>query len=274
MGPVESFTTTKTGFFPHRAAYPFPIMHRRICCFLWLLLGGWWLTGLASPSVAAPANDYSRSEFIIVSGGPALRKWEDLRRSNEQHDRWWGNFVRSARIRVQQIRRAHGDAAPITWLVYRPAYVSREPEDAARRADQPCTLDKVDSVRRTYGLKMVWFSSGDDVIKYLNSRPRHSVVNFEYFGHSNRHCFMFDYSCEISGVSTAYLHEDQLRQIRGSVFDRRATVRSWGCFTGQSFSRKWRQAVGVPMEGVNGKTDYSVIIDHVSLPKANGNWVR
>jgi hypothetical protein len=37
-------------------------------------------------------------------------------------------------------------------------------------------------------------------------------------------------------------------------------------------SRYWKKATGVPLEGVVGKTDYSVIIDHVSLPRANGYW--
>jgi hypothetical protein len=233
-----------------------------------------WLT-LAAPGRAQGAGlDYGRSEFIIVSGGPALRKWEDLRRGNEQHDRWWGNFIRSARIRIQQIRRAHGPGARITWLVYRPAYVMRVPEDAARNADQPAAMSKIESVRDAYNLKMVYFDSGDDVINYLNSRPRRSVVNFEYFGHSNRDCFMFDYSAEISGASVAFLHETQLKRIQGSVFSPRATIRSWGCHTGESFSRYWKKAVGVPMEGAVGKTDYSVIIDHVSLPRVNGRWAR
>lgn len=218
--------------------------------------------------------DYADSEFIIVSGGPALRKWEDLRRANDQHDRWWGNFIRAARIRIQQIRRAHGPLARITWLVYRPAYEIRVPEDAARNADQPASFSKIESVRDVYDLKLVYFSSGDDVITYLNSRPRRSIVNFEYFGHSNLSCFMFDYSAEISGVSVAYLHETQLKRIRGSVFSPKATVRSWGCFTGKSFSRSWKKAIGVPMEGALGKTDYSVIIDHVSLPVANEGWTR
>jgi hypothetical protein len=218
--------------------------------------------------------DYGRSEFVIVSGGPALRRWEDLRRPHEQHDRWWGNFIRSARIRIQQIRRAHGDAARITWLVFRPAYERRVPEDAARGADQPCGIDKIVSVRDAYRLNLVWFDSGDDVVRYLNSRPRHSIVDFEYFGHSNRDCFMFDYSAEISGVSTAFLHETQLKDIRGSVFHKRAMIRSWGCHTGESMSKFWKRAVGVPMEGAVGKTDYSVIIDHKSLPRLNGRWTR
>ena len=233
------------------------------------------LAVVAEPArAAASAFDYSRSEFIVVSGGPALRKWEDLRRGNEQHDRWWGNFIRAARIRIQQIRRAHGPEARITWLVYRPAYAMRIPEDAARNADQPASFGKIESVRDAYNLKLVYFSSGADIITYLNSRPRRSIVNFEYFGHSNRDCFMFDYSAEISGASVAFLHETQLKQIRGSSFNPRATIRSWGCYTGQSFSRNWKKAVGIPMDGVDGKTDYSVIIDHVSLPRANGKWVR
>jgi hypothetical protein len=233
-----------------------------------------WLTLAESGRAQGGGLDYGRSEFIIVSGGPALRKWEDLRRGNDQHDRWWGNFIRSARIRIQQIRRAHGPAARITWLVYRPAYVMRVPEDAARNADQPAAMSKIESVRDAYNLKLVYFDSGDDIINYLNSRPRRSVVNFEYFGHSNRDCFMFDYSAEISGASVAFLHETQLKRIRGSVFNPRATVRSWGCHTGESFSRYWKKAVGVPMEGAVGKTDYSVIIDHVSLPRVNGRWAR
>jgi hypothetical protein len=233
---------------------------------------------LAALAGAAPALgagfDYGRSEFIVVSGGPALRKWEDLRRANEQHDRWWGNFIRAARIRVQHIRRAHGADARITWLVYRPAYEMRVPEDAARRADQPAALSKIESVRDAYNLKLVYFKSGDDVIAYLNSRPRRSVVNFEYFGHSNRDCFMFDYSAEISGASVAFLHETQLKRLRGQVFHPAATVRSWGCHTAESFSKYWKKAVGIPMEGAVGKTDYSVISDHVSLPRVNGRWAR
>lgn len=240
----------------------------------------WLLVGLALGLLAEPSRaqsggfDYARSEFVILSGGPALRRWEDLRIPSEQHDRWWGNFIRSARIRIQQIRRAHGPAARITWIVYRPSYEMRVPEDAVRAADQPAAMSKIESVRDAYNLKMIYFSKTDELIRYLNSRPRRSVVNFEYFGHSNRHCFMFDYSAEISGASVAFLHESQLKRLRGSVFHPQATIRSWGCHTGESFSKQWRKAVGIPMDGADGKTDYSVIIDHVSLPRVNGRWVR
>lgn len=239
-----------------------------------------WMLALACGLMAAdafaqaPIRDYSKSEFIIVSGGPALRKWEDLRRPQEQHDRWWGNFVRAARIRIQQIRRAHGDAARITWLVYRPAYEQRVPEDAARNADQPAAMSKIESVRDAYNLKMVYFNTGGDLIRHINSRPRGSIVNFEYFGHSNRDCWMFDYSAEISGASVAFLHEKQLGQIRRSVFDKKAFCKSWGCHTGESMSKFWKRAVGIPLIGAEGKTDYSVIIDHKTLPTLSGRPAR
>ena len=235
-----------------------------------LLVALLWLCALGP--AAAAGWDYDRSEFIIVSGGPAVRRWEDLRMKNDQHDRWWGNFIRAARIRIQQIRRAHGDAARITWMVYQPAYYRRAGEDAVRRAEHPCSIDKILSVRDAFRLNLVWFHSGDEVISYINSRPSRSVVAFEYFGHSNRDCFMFDYSCEISGASTAYLHETQCARIKRHPFARQARCRSWGCHTAESMSRYWKKATGVPLEGVIGKTDYSVIIDHVSLPRANGPW--
>ena len=47
----------------------------------------------------------AQSEYIIVSGGPALRQWENLRKQGEQHDRWWGNFVRTARVRIEEVKK-------------------------------------------------------------------------------------------------------------------------------------------------------------------------
>ena len=71
----------------------------------------------------------SSGEFIIVSGGIALRKWETLRKEKYQHDRWWGNFIRPARARVQELQSAYTDQCDITWLVYKPSYESRANED-------------------------------------------------------------------------------------------------------------------------------------------------
>jgi hypothetical protein len=54
-----------------------------------------------------------------------------------------------------------------------------------------------------YGINLVFFSDTSQLINYLNSgQPRDQVkiANFEFFGHSNKACFMFDYSNEIDSV--------------------------------------------------------------------------
>jgi hypothetical protein len=46
----------------------------------------------------------------------------------------------------------------------------------------------------------------------------------------------------------------------------KALVKSWGCPTGESMSKKWRRATRVPMVGAIGKTDYSVMYRNDWLP--------
>ena len=214
------------------------------------------------------AKAEARGEYVIVSGGPALRKWENLRRPGEQHDRWWGNFIRPARMRIEEIQKTDPGAL-ITWLVYRKSFVTRGSED--KRA----LTELVTSVRDKYHVRLVWFNSGDDVIAYLNNgQPRHQVpiCDFEFFGHSNKYCFMFDYSNAIYGASEACLHERDLGKIRNGIFTRDAFCKSWGCHTGESMSRAWRRATGIPMIGAYGKTDYSNPLK-VEL-SSGGHWTK
>lgn len=203
----------------------------------------------ATTQASAQAN----GEYLIISGGPALRKWEDLRAPGTQHDRWWGNFVRPARVRIQEIQKQNPNAM-ITWMVYRSAYSMRSVED------QRDLISLVHSVRDTYRVRLIWFNTGDDVINYINNgqnRSRVKIVSFEYYGHSNKYCFMFDYSCNIYGASKSYLHERDLGKIRSRAFASGAFCKSWGCHTGESMSKAWRKALGLPMIGAIGKTDYS-----------------
>src|SRR5207244_6687025 len=83
----------------------------------------------------------------------------------------------------------------------------------------------IESVRDKFNLNLVWFRNGDEVINYLNKgkdRKHQKVAGFEYFGHSNRACFMFDYSSNVDSASKSFLHESQLRQITGWIFARNA----------------------------------------------------
>lgn len=194
------------------------------------------------------------TEYLVVSGGPALREWEDLRKPGEQHDRWWGNFVRSARVRMQELKKTQPPGTILTWLVYRDSYLRRSMEDR-----QPL-ISFVESVRDTYGVRLVWFRTGEDVINYINrgmNRRSTKVSGFEYFGHSNKFCFMFDYSSDVYGASSSWLHEKDLRRINGGAFTANAYCHSWGCHTAESMSAAWKKSTGRWMVGAYGKTDYS-----------------
>jgi hypothetical protein len=231
-----------------------------------LLIKALTLILLASGLIQAEAA--GGGEYVIVSGGPALRTWENLRRPGEQHDRWWGNFIRPARMRIEEIQKAD-PGAKIAWLVYRKSYVTRGSEE--KRG----ITELVTSVRDKYHVNLVWIDNGSDVINYLNrgqNRSAFPVCNFEYFGHSNKYAFMFDYSNGIYGSSEAWLHEKELSRINGGIFTRDAFCKSWGCHTGESMSKAWRKATGIPMIGADGKTDYSNPLKVVISP--GGHWTK
>lgn len=206
-------------------------------------------------------------DHVVVTGGPALRKWEDYRVKEDQHDRFWGNFVRASTLRMAEIRQAYGSDAPLVWFVYQPAYQTRGREDG-----KPYTtwISELAAKRRA---TLVWFSSGSGFIQSLNSRPRGSVQTFDFFGHSNRHAFMFDYGNDITAVSTAWLHERDLPRIKSAIFDRNAYCKSWGCHTGESMSAEWKRCLGIPLEGAKGPTTYTTI-SFGKLPEVRGSWAR
>lgn len=225
--------------------------------------------GLVSQATAAD------TEYIVVSGAPAVRSFEDLRRPEERHDRWWGNFIRPARVRMEQIHRTAPAGTHITWLVYRDGYVRRA------AADRQPLMQNIESVPRAYPfIKLVWFRTTDELIRYINNGDtgsrRMKISGFEYFGHSNKYSFMFDYGSDTYATSTAWLHQNDLGKIRGSAFAGKASCQSWGCHTAESFSKVWKRKTGAWMVGANGKTDYSYMHERnweVGLSPGS-YWVR
>ncbi len=206
-------------------------------------------------------------EHVILCGGPALRKWEDLRIESEQHDRWWANFIRASTLRMAAIRLRHGRQARLVWIVYRPGYLTRGQADG-----KPYTrwIEEQASKRNC---ELVWVETGPGAIRAINARPRRSIVSFTFFGHSNRYAFMLDYGNEIMAISKAWIHQDDLKKIDRSVFAKRAICQSYGCHTGESMSRVWARRVGTRLIGAAGKTDYSVV-GQGRLPTVSGSWVR
>ncbi len=202
---------------------------------------------------SAPLLAEAQKEYLLLSGGPSLIEWEKYKAA--PHDQWWGNFIRAARVRIEELRKQYGPGARITWLVYKPGYSRR-----ADRQDHSDLIGNIVSVRDKYGVNLVFFNSTDQLINYLNyGQPRSQVkiANFEFYGHSNRACFMFDYSNEIDSASKAWLHESELKKIHRGLFTRDAFVKSWGCHTGESMSKEWRAATGKKMIGAIGKTNYA-----------------
>jgi hypothetical protein len=209
----------------------------------------------------------AKAEHLIVTGGPSLRKWENLRMPDDQHDRWWANFVRAATLRMAEIRKAYGPQAPITWMVYQPGYQARGREDG-----KPYT-SWIAELASKRGVNLLWFNSSASFIQTLNSRPRGSVQTFDFFGHSNRFAFMFDYGSDIMAASTAFLHERDLPRLKSSIFDRNAYCKSWGCHTGESMSAVWKSSLGIPLEGARGPTTYT-LVGQGTMPVVRGSWVR
>ena len=207
-------------------------------------------------------------EYIILVGGPSMYQWEKYKAY--PHDHWWANFVRAARLRTEQVREQLGPDAKITWLIYKQGYVDR-----AKQEHQDL-LGLIDSVREKFNLNLVWFNAGSEVINYLNNgQPRDQVkiTGFEYFGHSNRACFMFDYSNNVDSAAKSWLHESELTKIDRHDFAHSAYVRSWGCHTAESMSKKWYRATGTHMIGAIGKTQF-MMEELPILTSEGGKWVN
>jgi hypothetical protein len=207
-------------------------------------------------------------EYILLVGGPSLMQWEKYKQ--QPHDHWWANFIRAARIRTEQLRQQLGPDAKLTWLVYKQGYIDR-----ARQENQDL-IGFVNSVADKYQLNLVYFQNGGDVINYLNNgqnRDRMKVTGFEYFGHSNKACFMFDYSSNIDSACKSWLHESELTRLKRNDFAHNTYARSWGCHTGESMAKKWYAATGVRMIGVIGKTQY-MMEELPVLASQNDKWVN
>lgn len=227
-----------------------------------------FLALFSAPTHAAttPLSD-SQKEYIILTGGVSLWQWEKYKAA--PHDNWWMNFVRASRIRIQQIQTENPNAQ-ITWIVYKPSYVARA------KQEKNDLISHIESVRDAFHVKLIFFDKTEEVFNYLNygqNRDQVKIVNFEYFGHSNRACWMFDYSSNLDSASKCWLHEDDLKQIRRGIFSKDAFVKSWSCHTGEGMSKKFKSATGTAMIGAIGKTQY--MTDELPiLSTENGKWVK
>ncbi len=191
-------------------------------------------------------------ELIVVSGGPAMFFYEKSREN--PHDKHWGNFIDSAVVRLTELKKNATADETLCWLVFRPSYIERGQE---MKTD--LLADIVVKANRLQ-VPLLWFDSTDQLINYLNRGKDRKLVkirNFDFFGHSNKACLLFDYSNVIDGMSTAFLHVKDLTKIEAAIFSPDAKSQSWGCHSGELYSQNWKKAFGISMIGAIGKTDYS-----------------
>ena len=205
-------------------------------------------------------------EYIVLTGGPALRFMEHGKEAT--HDVYWFNFVDASVIRLKQLRAVAAPQITVTWLVYRPSYASRSQELGMD------LLSQIEQKSREMGVNLVWFDSKEALVNYLNKgfdRHKTKIASFDYFGHSNKACFLFDYSNTIDTMSVQYLHVNDLEQIHSNDFSSNALCKSWGCHSGEMYSRWWKSQFDIPLIGAIGKTDFS----HGGLPvlsNSDGKW--
>jgi hypothetical protein len=209
-------------------------------------------------------------EQVFISGGPALRYFE--RHKAKDHDKYWGNFIDAVLARHKQVVSSYSPEDTTTWLIFRPGYIARGKEE---KID---LLPLIEKKAADIKARVVWFDTKAELITYLNKgqdRGEIKIKRLEYFGHSNKRCFMFDYSNQLDGAVPDYsaLHLDDLSQIQAGAFTPDAYCQSWGCHSGEEYSKVWKKYVRVPLVGAIGKTDYS----KGGLPilsTANGIWFQ
>ena len=210
----------------------------------------------------APAVD------VVLSGGVALKSWEKLRGPNA-HDNWWANFVRGATVRIDKLQKEN-PKAKIVWIVFRPAYINRGKEDGK---DYIPMIREQASKRK---VKLLFVDTAQQAYNAINKagRGKDKITSFYYFGHSNAHAFMLDYSSDIIGASMHWMHEKDLAEkLNKTAFAPGADCWSYGCYTGNSMSAKWNQAVGVPLWGNTMFTRYQPV-GWGELPEGGGKWVN
>ena len=217
----------------------------------------------ATPT-APPAG---KREYIMLSGGPSILVWEKWK--SQPHDLWWQNFIRAAEIRITELKSQGVPASQITWFVYRTAYETRSRQEGQN------LLGNISTLGNSLGVKLKFFSRSTQVMDYLNAgQPRSSVpiADLEYFGHSNKACWMFDYSNFIDSASKVWIHEDELYKLAPGIFARDAFIKSWGCHTGESMSQKFRRATGMKMWGATGRSQYMTHELPVLADPSNSRW--
>lgn len=203
-------------------------------------------------------------ESLIVIGGPSLVNSEKYRYKKDRHDYYWANFVDAAKLQTKVIRKKNNQQK-ITWLAYHPAYELRSKEEGFN------LVDKVEQIAKSLKVDLVWFKNKYQFSYAFNAFPKHGIDTFDYFGHSDQHAFLFDYSTTVMMGSACWLHPSDFKLLLSNRIRRDTKSTSWGCYTAKNMSSTWEKYFNNKLIGAYGKTNY-VKISQGKLPFCNEGW--
>ncbi len=227
------------------------MMKKSLCLFLFPLL-----------FACAPL---SHAVDVVLAGGVALKSWEHLR-GPVAHDNWWANFIRASTVYMDKELKKRPDAR-FVWIVFRPSYITRGKEEGK---DYISMIREQAAKRKA---RLIFVDTADEAYAAINrAGRRRPITTFNYFGHSNAHAFMLDYSNSIIGSSKHFIHEDDLaKKLKREAFAKDAVCCSYGCYTGLSMTAVWKNALGFPLKGNTESTRYQPV-GWGELPTGNGEW--
>lgn len=208
-----------------------------------------------------------QAKDVILTGGVALRSWENYR-GPAAHDNWWANFVRASTIEMELLRQKDANA-DIVWIVFRPSYLTRSKENKTE------FIPKIEETAKKYRVKLQWVDTAEAAWKAIAGAARKEPIrSFYYFGHSNPHAFMLDYSNRMIGASMEWMHEKDIEKyLSPQMFAPDAYCISYGCYTGQSMSGYWHRATKVHLWGNTESTRYQPVGEG-KLPSGAGRWTH
>lgn len=203
-------------------------------------------------------------ESLITIGGPSLINSEKYRYKKDRHDYYWGNFVDAAKLQTKVLRSKKA-SQNVTWLVYKPSYEMRGKEAGID------FVSKIASSARSLKVTLIWFDNKYQFSSAFNAFPSRGIDTFDYFGHSDQHAFLFDYSTTVMMGSSCWFHTSDFKLLSSNRIKPDTKSTSWGCYTAKKMSYSWNTHFNNKLIGAYGKTNY-VKISQGKLPFCNDGW--
>ena len=208
---------------------------------------------------------------VVVSGGVN----PDTKKDNS-HDKYWGNFVQSAKTKITESQRDLKEGEKVEWMVQKSSLVDRA-KNEGRKGDY--YTGQVEQMAKDMGVDLRWFNNKKEFVQGMNTttggekRAGSSLIsNFTYYGHGSESALWLTYqpgreagealtSSDLPNAKNRSLYEKLNGQaISPSAFAPGATSTSWACNSAvggsQSVTQSWANSTGVPMSGIIGRADY------------------